>query len=312
MTDTAKSPLRAGKARGFTLIELLVVIAIIAILAALLLPALAAAKRKTKLAACQNNFHQTYAACYLYATDYNDYFPIDNTHPTAINVINGEHYTRYLGAQAANTFMRQGIQSSVVNGVTTPVFNNLGHLYETHMMGDGRGLYCPSFPDNSPLAAINYSNPQFLSTDGSGNARGTMLFNPRTRDAWAAATDNNRAFPKTSSQWANAPSAPAAGTMENGFPYSPPGGLALFGTDYLATGAGVGIGDTSTSGFSPTSFAHFPAEGFDVLFRDGSLQFVQSVSAFKFITTAPGLVTDESGTSHQEYDQMFNWLETGN
>ena len=200
MTDTTKSQTRAGVARGFTLIELLVVIAIIAILAALLLPALAAAKRKTKLAACQNDFHQTYAACYIYATDYNDYFPIDNTHPATINVINGEHYTRYLGAQTANTFMKQGIQ----NGV----FNNLGHLYETHGMGDGRSLYCPSFPDNSPLAAINYSHPLFLSTDTSGIARSTVLFNPRTKDAWAAATDNDRAFPKTSSQWANAPSAP--------------------------------------------------------------------------------------------------------
>jgi type II secretory pathway pseudopilin PulG len=290
-----------------------VVIAIIAILAALLLPALAAAKRKAKLTQCTNNFHQMYAACYIYATDYNDYFPIDNTHPTAINVINGEHYTRYLGAQAANTQFHQGIQDTVSAGVVTPTFNNLGHLYETHGIGDAKALFCPSFPDSSPLAPINYSTPAFLSTDASGNARGTTLYNPRIVDAWGG--NNNRAFPKTSSQWVNAPSAPAVGTVEfppPGFAYGGPGGNKLFATDYLATGAGVGIGDGSNSGFSPATFAHYPAEGFNVLFKDGSSQFVQSKTAFSFLTSGSGLLTDESTASHEQYDMMFNYLETGN
>ena len=288
---------RATGARGFTLIELLVVIAIIAILAALLLPALAAAKRKAKLANCQSNFHQIVLACNSYSNDYNDYYPIctvGHANPPLAagppNNLEFVDYTEYFygPAQAAGT----PIPAPGPQPLGT--YDCLGYLYETRMIGNGMCAWCPSFPATSQHSAAYYSNPKFISTGANAySVQDSCLYNPRlysaTNDDSAAIPGWPRAFQKTSSVW----SEPGAG------------GHHLFNTDFLSSG------DSAVSTFAPGFFAHYPAEGFNVAFTDGSVSFVQSPSAFNMVSQGQ-LPTTETPGSNEAYDQFFNYLENGN
>jgi prepilin-type N-terminal cleavage/methylation domain-containing protein len=65
-----------SRKQAFTLIELLVVIAIIAILAAILFPVFAQAKEAAKKTSTLSNVKQLGSAYIMYATDYDDLFPM--------------------------------------------------------------------------------------------------------------------------------------------------------------------------------------------------------------------------------------------
>jgi prepilin-type N-terminal cleavage/methylation domain-containing protein len=73
--------------RAFTLVELLVVIAIIAILAAMLLPAIAKAKEKSKRIACVNNIRQLGLGFIMWSHDY------DGKYPWLVKIADGGTHT---------------------------------------------------------------------------------------------------------------------------------------------------------------------------------------------------------------------------
>jgi len=140
---------KLGKAGGkngfvgaFTLIELLVVIAIIAILAALLLPALAAAKERALRTACQNDLKQMSVSSAVYTGENDDFMPLlkwrDGNPQYPYEMARYTH-----GSPPPTTPFDQGPY-------------NLGLLWSTKIVTDGKTYYCPSNPNKDNNLNYDY------------------------------------------------------------------------------------------------------------------------------------------------------------
>ena len=143
------NPTRPSNPPGFTLIELLVVIAIVALLAALLLPALASAKERSKGIACVSNLRQIGIAIRAYADDNSGNIPFGPKAPP---------YT-----SPFDLYPSTGAPTSLISlGSGAPVA--LGLLLQSCVASQPKALFCPSSDQylntDAQLAQVGFGQAQ--------------------------------------------------------------------------------------------------------------------------------------------------------
>lgn len=205
-----ENSLSRGSSSGFTLIELLVVIAIIAVLAAILLPALAAAKYRAMTATCLNNLKQLDTAWLMYADDSDDllvnlntYFTDKNGATTVTKVPWGAPWRTDISngqlSPAPDKMTQDGWVAGIQQGYRKPTPAIDGPLFQyapnpniIHCPADKHDLLKFTKTTGGPFCFDSYSGSQYLNGEGhAGNCqfKRADIKHPVDRWIWIESSD---------------------------------------------------------------------------------------------------------------------------
>jgi type II secretory pathway pseudopilin PulG len=144
-TNLGNNETKQKRVGGFTLVELAAVIVAIGLMAVVLLPALAGTKESSRIAQCRSNVREICAAISIYANANNDYMP-----PLQWRGTGNDWYP-------SEMFRYMPVGTPVPPGAFGLGPVNLGVVWTSGILTDGKIFYCPADMNNDQLTYNYYT-----------------------------------------------------------------------------------------------------------------------------------------------------------